>query len=162
MLNSSSECLISKTFKLHQRIPYRSKVIVKTMINTFSNRFNLVNKLATNIFFTKNLILCGLISRYRKNILKPNQGKKHYTSIFMPFYRHIVGIWILGNSVEHFSNDNNFHDLYQKKIKIFIKIQAHNVYFLKHLDRVKEFITVQKLLSKWRPNVIFQHIVKAI
>jgi len=29
--NSSSECLLSKTYRLHQRIPYRSKVIAKTV-----------------------------------------------------------------------------------------------------------------------------------
>ena len=38
--NSSSECEPSKTFRLHQKIHYRSKVIVETMVEGhFSTHF---------------------------------------------------------------------------------------------------------------------------
>jgi len=38
--NSSSECVLSKTFRPRQRIPYRSKVIVEMVIEgPFSTHF---------------------------------------------------------------------------------------------------------------------------
>ena len=77
-----------------------------------------MNNLPITYFFSKSLILVGLFSRYRYNILIPNLWKKRQTFIFTPFYRHIVGIRISDNSVGHFSNDNNSHDLCQKNLKL--------------------------------------------
>ena len=47
---------------------------------------------------------------------------------------------------------------FSKKFKIFAQIQARDVYFLKHSARVLELLTVQKLLSKRWPKVIFQDV----
>ena len=79
--NSSSKCLILKIFRLYQRIPYRSKLIVKTVTKgQFSTHFqtNIVSWITSHklFFFPKSLILWGLFSRCRYNILKPKMWKK--------------------------------------------------------------------------------------
>ena len=74
--NSSTECVLSKTFRPCLKIPYRLKVIVETVTEGhFSTHFSkwswLVNKWPLKFFFTQNLISRLFISRYRKNIFKP-------------------------------------------------------------------------------------------
>ena len=84
--NSSSECVLSKTFRPHPEIPYRSKVIAETV---------------TEGDFSTHFICRWFITRYRTNISKPNSRANHWTTIFTPLHRHKIGICFLGNSVEH-------------------------------------------------------------
>ena len=95
----------------------------KSLSNTFSKRFSLVNNLPLTYFFSKRLILCTLFTRYRYNILKPNLRKKCLASIFNPFYWHLLGIRILGNSVGQFSNDNDSQDFYRRNLKFVLKFK---------------------------------------
>ena len=95
----------------------------KSLFNTFSKQFSLVNNLPLTYYFFKILILSGLFSRYRYNIFKPNPWKICYTSICRPFYWHIVGIWISSNSMGNFSNNNNCHDFWWKNSKFVLKFK---------------------------------------
>ena len=79
--NSSSKCLLSKTFSPGLRIPYRSKVIIETVTEDhfptqFPKRLTLVNIWPLTYFFFHPLVFIWLISQYRKNISKPISSTK--------------------------------------------------------------------------------------
>ena len=79
----------------------------------------------------------------------------------MLFYRLIIGIHILGNSLGQIQTTITL-SISIEKYKICVQSQALNVKFLKQWDCVKEFLTIQKLLSKQWLKVTFLRILKAI
>ena len=75
----------------------------------------------------------------------------------MPLHRQIIGIRISGNKVGHIQTRITLF-ISIEKIQICAEIEALNMYFLKHLGRVRKFLTIQMLLSKRSPKVTFEHI----
>ena len=133
--NSSSKCVLPKSFRPHLNIPYRSKVIDQTVTKGHFST-NSLSDYGTwitfhyRIFYPK-FISRLLISRFWKNIPKRNSRANRKTSIFTPHHWLIIGICIKGNSLGHIQTKITL-SIYIKRIQNLCSNSWSKCFFLKY------------------------------